>query len=73
MGALTVTGSQLINIADTLGCAKTRCAAIAMAAQALPADQRDALAWLAEDAEHVINLAVDALNDLRAKEGKANG
>lgn len=73
MAVLTIKSTDLLNIEDTLGCAKTRCRAIDMASAALTTEQRDALAWLAEDCDHIINLAIDALQALRTTEGNGNG
>lgn len=64
---LTIDSVKLISIEDTLGTAKTRCAALMMAAEALAEPgERDAVSWLAEDADHVINIAIDALEALRS-------
>lgn len=73
MAVLTINSGDLINIVDTLGCAKTRCHAIDMASASLDKNQRDALAWLAEDCQHIIDLAIDAIDALRIEEGGANG
>ncbi|MEO9298992.1 hypothetical protein [Devosia alba] len=65
---LTIDSVKLISIEDTLGCAKTRCAALMMAAEALAErSERDAMSWLAEDADHIINLAIDAIEALRGE------
>lgn len=73
MAVLTINSRHLINIQDTLGCAKTRCCAIDMASASLDKEQRDAMAWLAEDCQHIIDLAIDAIETLRTAEGNTNG
>lgn len=70
----TVTTSDLIEIMDTLGTAKTRCAALHMASEALVRDHRDAVSFLANDCDDVINHAVEALQAIvDAAEGHAHG
>lgn len=65
---------ELLTIADTLGTAKTRCAALMMAARALDfRDHEEAIAFLAEDASNIIEIAIDALNALRGGEDNGNG
>ena len=65
---VAVTAGELISIADTLGTAKTRCAALMMAAHALDfRDHEEAISFLAEDASGIIDLAIGALDDLRGE------
>ncbi|MGV8831242.1 MAG: hypothetical protein ACOH2N_04630 [Devosia sp.] len=68
-----ITNGELIEIEDALGTARTRCAALAMCSEALDKEHRDAVDFLARDADHIINLAIDMIDALRNVEGNTHG
>ena len=75
MMAVTVTTNQLIDLIDLLQAGSIACEATAMASEALPRAQQDAMTFLARDAQNTIECARDKLEVWldAAKEGNREG